>query len=220
MTKVRVASLLGAIAAMAIFWVCGADAADADSVEGDPCPGGGAPVVDPDLGQVGCFDPVPQPPVVPPINVPTAPPEDGEEDPPGEPVGDPYASGKFCDAYGYYAGLCKDENGDGIPDAWEPVIDNVPSGPQQVPQDATYVGRDMCKWDPGLLKTVVPVSVNTCSLCVCVTWGSNVYSPNCDPHAPQPHCIVKVDWNSSFVERRLKRFQCEVVWPEGSEVNR
>ena len=129
-----------------------------------------------------------------------------------------------CDAQAYYKGQCLDLNDNGIPDAWEEMFDPVPKGPQPVPQDEAYISRDMCQLDFGILRSVIPVRLNTCSLCIYAEWGAggarNKLSPNCDASAPEPHCLVKHYPDESFTEQRKNRFRCEVVWPPGSEVNK
>lgn len=117
-----------------------------------------------------------------------------------------------------------DDNGNGIPDELEPWLLGTEPGPQPVPQDRAYISRDMCQFDFGVLRGIIPVRVNTCSLCIYGTWGSggaqNKVSPNCDASAPEPHCLVKHYPEDTIVGRRVGRFECDVVWPPGSEVNK
>ena len=121
-------------------------------------------------------------------------------------------------------GLCVDSDGDGIPDAWHSIIQQIPSGPRQVKQDPTWVARDMCQMDAGPLKSALgalgQIRVNTCSMCIYYGAGSTKWSPNCDPYAPEPYCLVVHRESDSHTTRRRERYDCELVWPPGSEVNK
>ena len=74
----------------------GAQANAADGEEEDPCPDGGVPVVDRELGQVGCARDVPQPIVIPDRPVERPPDDDGGPKHPLSPT------------YAYHAGICAD----------------------------------------------------------------------------------------------------------------